>query len=181
MPAPSSVRQTLLWTALLDASAILGSLALACLMPFVGLGVAAALTLPWRVGVSTVLVAWGANQAIGYGLLGFPTDHATILRGVGIGVCALIAFAVGRLGRRRDGSLSLARAAAAFVGAFAAYEVAMYGFALMLGGTGTFTPAIVRLIGLNDAAWFAGLMALWLVATGVAPARFGRPPAVRLA
>ncbi len=180
-PTPATPRQALAWTTTLDVAAIAGSLLLACMMPFVGLAAVAALTLPWRAGVLTVLVAWGVNQAIGYGLLGFPTDTFTILRGVAILACTLLAFGVARFGRAAGGRLVVSRAVLAFVAAFAVYEAAMYAFAVPLGGVETFTPAIIRMIGVNDALWFAGLMALHLVATSIAPARFGGRPAVALA
>lgn len=177
----STRRQILAWTATLDGVAVIGSLLLACMTPFVGLAVAAALTLPRRAGAATVLVAWGINQAIGYGVLHYPTDGATIGRGVAIGVCALLAFAVARFGRRADGVLGLTRTVAAFVVAFAVYEVALYGSAVLLGGVENFTPAIIAMIGTNDAAWFAGMMAVHLLITTALPARFGRRPRLAIA
>ena len=64
--------------------------------------------------------------------------------------------------------------------AFAAYEVLLFAFALVAGGTDTFTPAIVLRILANDAAWLAGLAILYRLLTRAAPRLFGAAPALRL-
>ena len=164
----------LLWPLVLDSTAVLGSLLLSCLMPFVAIATVAALTLPRRIGLLTVGAGWAINQALGYGLLGFPSDPATIGRGLGIGASALLAFAIGRLWRSRGGALNLARAAAAFAAAFIGFEVAMFVFALLLGGTDTFTPAIIRLVGQSEALWFVALIGLRMLLARVAGEPFAR-------
>ena len=65
--------------------------------------------------------------------------------------------------------------AAAFAAAFVVYEAGLFGFALVAGGTGTFTTAIVTAILLNDACWAAALFALHAVLTRAAPRTFGAP------
>ena len=180
MPLFRPDRRALYWILVLDAAAVLGSLAAACLMPFTGLAVAAALTLPLDAAVATVLGGWATNQAIGFGLLGYPADGETILRGVGSAVAALVALGVGRLGRTAGGSIVVTRAVVAFAAAFAAYEATLYAFALVLGGTENFTPAIVWLIGRTEALGFAGLMVIAVLLRRTAPATFGSA-AVRLA
>lgn len=178
---PALPATDLTWLATLAAAAVLGSMALACMTPFTALAVVAAFTLPRGAGIVTVLGAWGVNQVIGYGMLGYPTDPATIGRGVTLAVAALAAFAVGRMARSPDGAIVGTRAIIGFLAAFAAYEAVNFAGALLLGGTENFTAAIVWMIGSNDALWFGGLLALAILLRGFAPARFGRLPTLRLA
>ncbi|MFV0624913.1 hypothetical protein ACBY01_13010 [Sphingomonas sp. ac-8] len=177
----SSSARDFSWLVTIDGAAVLGSFALACMTPFAAIAAAAALTLPRRSGVLAVLGAWGLNQIIGFGFLGYPTDPMTILRGVAIAVSALAGFAVAATVRGHTGTLSLTRMVAALAGAFVAYEVVTYLTAMVLGGTENFTPAIVWMLARNDALWFAGLMALYLALTAGLPALFGRRPQLRLA
>ena len=77
--------------------------------------------------------------------------------------------------------LSTLRTFGAFLIGFAVYEAALFGFALVVGGTETFTMAIVGQIFANDALWFAGLLlASWLLARA-APTLFGPSPRIRFA
>jgi len=75
----------------LVATAILFSFALACGMPFAALGALAALTLPARDALVLAVLGWLANQAIGFGFLGYPLDAMTLAWGVALGFSALTA------------------------------------------------------------------------------------------
>lgn len=144
------------WAAALAIATVGGSLAAACLMPFVALAAMTASTLPRREGLTTILVAWAANQAIGFTLLDYPLDGATLGWGLAIGVAALAAFAAIRtVATRAPGLLALLGASAL---GFVAYELVLYAYGLSGGGTGAFTPAIVALLAKNEALWLAGLL-----------------------
>ena len=74
------------------------------------------------------------------------------------------------------GAPTAGRLVAAFVAAFATFEALAFVFALVAGGTGTFTPAIILRILANDAVWFAALTALYLVLARTAPRLFPPTP-----
>lgn len=173
--------ETVAWQAVLAASAVLGSLALACMLPFAALATIAAATMTRGRALLTITAAWAVNQAIGFGLLGYPRVADTIGLGGALLVAALGAVLVAKsiLGDRRD--LVAARLVAAFAAAFVAYEVIQFGFAHVFGGVENFAPAIVLQILTNDAIWLAGLAGARIVLTRSAPAVFGAPDRLRLA
>lgn len=168
------------WPAALGTATVLGTLATACMLPFVGLAVVAAATMSMRRAAQTVAALWAINQVLGFSLLGYPPTGDAFAWGAALGLASMAAMLIARrvIGAN---SGSVAHLVAAFVVAFAVYELLLFGFALVAGGTETFAPAIVLQILVNDASWFAGLTALHLVLTRVAPGRFGPAPRLRLA
>lgn len=168
------------WQLAIAAATIAGTLATACMMPFVALAAVTAATMPRRQAAITIAGIWAVNQLLGFTLLGYPTDPTTIAWGGALGIATLGAMMIAAavLGR---GAATLARLAVAFASAFVAYEAGLYLFALVAGGTGTFTAGIVSRILLNDAGWCAALVAIHMVLTRVAPRAFGRPLAMRAA
>jgi len=162
------------WPLTLAAVAVLGTLAVACMMPFVGLAVVAAATMPRREALVTVIGVWAANQLLGFGLMGYPVDAYAIGWGLALGGGSVAAMLIaGRV--LRDRALQPASFALAFLTAFVGYEALLFAFALVAGGTGTFTPAIVAQLFVNDAAWAAALMLLHLVLARAAPRVFATP------
>lgn len=168
------------WPIAFAAATVLGTLATACMMPFVALAVVAAATLPLRRAVATVIITWALSQAIGFALLGYPATGYAFAWGAALGGASLAAMLVSRrlLGRA---PLTTLRLIAVFAAAFAVDEALLFGFAQIAGGAETFTPQIVVQLLANDGAWFAGLVALYFALTGAAPRVFGRSPALRLA
>lgn len=167
------MERNLIWAAAIAVATVGGSVAAACLMPFVALATIAAATLPRREALLTLAVAWSTNQAIGFGLLGYPLDAGAIGWGVALGTGALAAYATVRaLTGARAALLPLVGAA---VLAFVAYELVLYLYGLAGGGTGAFTPAIIGVLARNEALWLAGLIAaremVERLAPGWAPAR----------
>lgn len=169
------------WPAALAIATVTGSLAAACMMPFVALAVLAAATMPTRRAGLTIGAIWAANQALGFTVLGYPATGYAASWGVALGVASLAAGLVGRTVLRGRHDLAAVPMLLAFGAAFVAYEALLFGFALVAGGTDTFAPAIVLQILVNDGLWFAGLSALYVVLTRAAPRLFGPAPAVRLA
>ncbi|MFM7350030.1 MAG: hypothetical protein ACKO01_11175 [Erythrobacter sp.] len=66
---------------LLAATTLSGSVVIACMMPFAAIATVAALAMERRQGLAAVLLCWLGNQALGFGILGFPWDTATFAAG----------------------------------------------------------------------------------------------------
>lgn len=169
---------TVAWPMVLAAAAVGGTLATACMMPFVAIATLAAATMTRRQAVTAVLGVWAANQLVGFGLLGYPMTLYAAAWGIALGAGGVVALAIARRVLPKS-ARSAARLVVAFVAAFAAYETFLFGFALVVGGTATFAPAIVLRILANDTAWFVALVALHAVLTRAAPRVFGTAPALR--
>jgi hypothetical protein len=141
-------------------SCALASFVFACATPFAAFAVVAGASLPLASALAVTAVAWMVNQAIGFGALGYPHDPHTVVWGFAIGIAALASAAEAKLLLNSQRSRGPAALGVALFGAYAAYEVVLFAFALLLGGTGAFSfPTIVRL-GLLNLAWLIGLMAV---------------------
>lgn len=156
------------WPVILSVGAFLGSWATACIFPFAGFASVSALTMDRRRGLAAVFGVWVMNQAVGYSLLGYPTDANTAAWGLAIGAGAVAGFLTARAAARLPGAI-----VAAPVAAFAAYELLLFAVANAIGGLETFSADIVLQIARNDAIWFAGLMAVRFLLTRTAPGLFG--------
>jgi hypothetical protein len=145
--------------ALLTVACTLASFAFACATPFAAFAVIAAAMLPLPSALLMVGAAWLVNQGIGFGMLHYPIDTNTILRGFAIGAAAIAATATAErllhTLRRTAGPVDLAFA---LVAAYAAYELVLFASSLFLGGTGDFTVAIVGRLGVLSALWLIGLV-----------------------
>lgn len=147
--------------ALLTAACALASFAFACATPLAAFAVIAAAMLPLRSALFTVAAAWLVNQAIGFGLLGYPADGNTILWGIAIGVAALVATATASSVRSAMPRMSSPAALlAALIGAYAAYELVLFAATPFLGGAADFSLAIVARLGLLNLIWLIGLVAV---------------------
>lgn len=163
----------LIWTTVLGTAAIFGSYYFACVFPFAAIATIAVLTLDTPRGLALVGGTWLANQVVGFTLMNYPTTLDTFALGVSLGLGAGAAWGVARLILGSTATILSARTIMALGGAFAAYQVTIFAGALMFGGTENFTPTIIAGVALNDAIWFAGLVALRLALTRAAPAMFG--------
>jgi len=167
MSASNTFARDAVWPLTLAAATILGTLATACMMPFVGLAVVAAATMRTPTMLVTILGAWGVNQLLGFGLLGYPLEGYAIVWGLALGAASLAAGLLARSLFARG--VTLPRALAVFAAAFVLDEALLFGFALLVGGTGTFTLAIIGRLFANDALWCGGLALLHVVLTRAAP------------
>ncbi len=143
--------------AVLAATTLSGTVVLACMMPFAAIAAIAALFLPGRHGVVAIGLCWLGNQALGFGLMGFPWNAATFAAGLSLLGACLVAFAVARAAGEKGGPVL------AFLAAFGAFEASLFAYALAFGDVAMFAPGIVGLIALNDGLWFAGLWLGWQV------------------
>lgn len=164
----------LVWPVILSLGAFVGSWATACIFPFAGFAAVSALTTDLRRGLAAVLGVWLLNQAVGYSLLGYPTDANTIAWGLTIGAGAFAALFAARAAARLPGVVI-----AAPIAAFATYELLLYVVARIIGGLENFSADIVAQVARNDAIWFAGLMAVRLLLTKAAPRLFGTEPTLQ--
>src|SRR5208283_5958133 len=109
--------------------------------------------LPLPAALLVMAGVWIVNQAIGFGALGYPLDLHTVLWGFAIGVAALASTAESKLLLHSQRSSSPVMLGVAIFGAYAAYEVVLFAFTFLLGGSGAFKfPIIVRL-GLLNLLW----------------------------
>ncbi len=152
--------KTAAWPATLAVATLLGSFALACVFPFAAFATLAALTMRPRAGLALVGGVWAANQAVGFLLLSFPWEAQAVGHGIAILAATLAAFAVARFTADRMGSNAIVRCVTALVSAFVVYEVLLRAYAQFGGGAENFSAEIVSGVAINDALWFAGLMAL---------------------
>ena len=98
LPAPVDARNAPLFClVLLTVPCGLASFAFACATPFAAFAAFAGATLPLWAALPVVVAAWIVNQAIGFGVLGYPVELNTFLWGVAICAAALIATAVSAL------------------------------------------------------------------------------------
>ena len=156
------------WAAALALVTVAGTLAASCMMPFVALAVMAAATLPLRQAFAATALAWAAEQALGFGLLGYPLDASAIGWGVALGVAALAAVhASHAIGADRG----IARTIIAFAAGFVLYEVVLFLYGAAIGGTEAFTSAIVLQLARNELVWFAALLVLRETLRLLLPAR----------
>jgi len=115
------------WSVVLVAAAMLYSLALACGMPFAALGALAALALPHREAIATAILGWLANQVVGFGFLGYPTDPSTLAWGLALGISAIAAMTAARATYDVAARWPMvARAALAFIAALLAQQAVVY-------------------------------------------------------
>lgn len=165
MPALLQNRPPYLVAGLLAAAATVFSLAFACAAPFAALAALAARYQPPREALLSVGLAWIANQAIGYGLLGYPHDANSYGWGLAIGIAALAGgYAAVLVNARLQHWLALP---AGFVAAFAAYQAALWLGGQALNGwrladsDGAFSLAILTEVLRANLIGFAVLLAGW--------------------
>jgi hypothetical protein len=147
-----------IWVALIIASGTCLSAFFACVTPFAALATLAALKLGRRDAITVVGMVWLANQATGYGLLGYPRTWDSVAWGAAIGVSAGLAVQAAKgLSTTRPAPLAVSLP---FVAAFAAFEAGLYiaGFALP-GGEGAFSATVVGHVFLINAVTLCGLIA----------------------
>lgn len=150
----------MLWVTLIAALSVGGSYVYACAAPFAAVGALAARKMDVATGLTLVVLAWLANQIVGYGLLDYPQTANSFAWGGAIGLAAVAALFTARL----IGTLgwnSVVATIASFVVAFLAYEATLYVASLWLGGTDAFSFDIVSRILVINAVAFAGILALY--------------------
>ena len=152
-------RSVWLCAALLVAGCASASLVFACATPFAAFAVLAAAVLPLRTALTTIVLVWAVNQAIGFGILDYPRDLNSAMWGLGIGVVALLTTVAAAGVIRQFARLSsYAIYPIALVACYAVYELVMLAMVPMLGGIESFSLEIVGRLAFVNAIWLAGLL-----------------------
>ncbi len=131
------------WVVVISGASVALSLLFACITPFVALAAVSAVILPRRMAVTAVLLAWLANQMVGYLVLGYPQTWDSYAWGLAIGIAAFacLATALGVLRLSTDLTVTMA---GAFLAGFVAYEGALFAATAVLpSGEGAFSAAVV--------------------------------------
>jgi len=118
-----------------------------CMVPFAALAASAALSVRRRVGAALVCTVWALNQVTGFAFHQYPHDASTYAWGAGLLVASLVAFAAARAVRVRP--------ILALLAAFAAFEIVLVAFSLVLGGWEAYAPSILANLLFWNLIWFA--------------------------
>jgi hypothetical protein len=158
-----------LWILLLTAASVFVTLGMACAMPFAALATLAALHMSRRDGLALIGVAWLADQAVGYGLLGFPRTVDSVAWGVILGVGAVAALLAARaLAARLRARGGPVVGAAAFTAAFVAYQaVLVAATAALASGPEAFSLPIVGWVLRVNLLSLAGLLIFYRLAVWI--------------
>ena len=155
--SPQDRRHDYLWAGALLIAAGASSLIAACAVPIAAFAVAAAAAFGGRRALLVVTAIWFLNQVIGFGVLDYPLDLATLLWGPAMLAAALIATAVATASLGWFAPRRIVALPAVFVAAFAAYEACLYLAAQQLGGVEDFAAAIMVSVIVANVLWLAGL------------------------
>jgi hypothetical protein len=157
------------WIGLIIVAGALFSFHFACAAPFAALAAIAAVNMTKRDAVAAVVGVWFVNQAIGFGVLGYPWDVSTLCWGAAILVAALLSLlAATAVAARFPNMGSPALNAATFLIAFTAYEAAIYGATFPLGGAdAAFAWPVVEQVSTIDLVSLLGLMVLHRAALAI--------------
>lgn len=156
-----------IWLILLLLSSLVFSLGFACATPLAAFGAIAAVAFSRRDALILSGAVWLVNQVIGYTVLRYPWGVTSVSWGLFLGGATIIASVSSRWIYRHSKTPYFLRLVAAFIAAFAVFEVSLYAVALFVpGGVQDFTTDIVvRIFAINGGA-FLGLLALhWLAST----------------
>ncbi|WP_427968209.1 hypothetical protein [Altererythrobacter sp.] len=157
------------WPATLAVTTLSGTVLMACLMPFVAVATLAAASMRNREALYAVVLCWLGNQALGFGVLGYPRDAMTVAAGISLLVASLAVLAVARHVVR---GLEPGRLAIAAIAGFATFEVLLAAYAALRGDMSMFTADIVALVGLSELVWFGLLTGLLAILTRATPRWF---------
>ncbi|ADJ22567.1 conserved hypothetical protein [Hyphomicrobium denitrificans ATCC 51888] len=152
----------MLWVALIAALSVGGSYVYACAAPFAAVGALAARKMDRATGLTLVLLAWSANQIVGYGLLDYPQTANSFAWGGAIGLGAVAALFAARV-VGNFGWSNVVATVASFASAFIAYEGTLYLASFGLGGSDAFSFDIVSRILVINAVAFTAILALYAV------------------
>jgi len=158
-----SLAQRATWGAVLTVVSVLGTLALACAMPFAALAVMAAIFLPRREALVLIGINWLANQAVGFGLLHYPLNWSCFAGGIELGIAAMSSVAVASIVYR---ALQKFGPALAVIGTFAA-AYGVYEGICCLGAMDEFSAPIALYILYLNGVVLAGLLAVQALAAAV--------------
>ncbi|MDF0697164.1 hypothetical protein PYR71_11710 [Rhizobium sp. MC63] len=148
------------WVVVIASASVALSLLLACVTPFVALAAVSAVVLPRRMALMAVLLAWLANQTVGYLVLGYPQTFDSFSWGLAIGIAAFAALAAALVALRLTTG-PVVTMAGAFIAGFAAYEGVLFAATAVLpSGDGAFSAVVVAEVLLINSLAAVGLVCL---------------------
>ncbi|UVD55112.1 hypothetical protein NE852_13445 [Rhizobium sp. Pop5] len=148
------------WVVFIAGASVALSLLFACVTPFVALAAVSAVVLPRRMAATAVLLAWLANQMVGYFVLGYPQDWDSYAWGLAIGIAAFASLAAALAVLRLSADLPVTLAGA-FLAGFVSYEGVLFAATSVLpSGEGAFSPSVVAGVLLVNALAAIGLLGL---------------------
>lgn len=148
------------WVAVIAGASVALSLVFACVTPFVALAAVSAVVLPRRMALMAVLLAWLANQTVGYLVLGYPETFDSFAWGLAIGVAAFASLAAA-LGVLRLAAGLAVTMTGAFLAGFVAYEGVLFAATAVLpSGDAAFSAAVVAEVLLINSLAAIGLICL---------------------
>lgn len=154
------------WVIAIAGASVGLSLVFACVTPFVALAAVSAVVLPRRMAVTAVLLAWLANQLVGYLVLGYPQTWDSYAWGLAIGIAAFASLGAAIAALRLTADLAVTMTGA-FLAGFIAYEGVLYTATSVLpSGEGAFSLAVVGEVLLINALAAVGLVCLHAAAAG---------------
>jgi hypothetical protein len=159
-----------IWIALLIVSGFGSSFFFACATPVAAVATLASLRLDRREAAAVVGLVWLANQAIGYGILGYAWTLDSAAWGIAIGLSGYLALlAAAALTPVGPARLAISLP---FMAAFAAYQLSLYvaGFVLP-GAEGAFTAPIVAQVFVVNLIALIGLLAVYQLTLAFQPSR----------
>ena len=165
-PVARDQADRVVWISLIVACGTGLSPLFACVTPFATLAALAALKLDGRDAAAVIGVVWLANQAIGYGFLGYPWTWDSAAWGLAIGGCSgLAAAAASALSAQRAAPLAISLP---FVAAFTVFEFGLYlaGYVLP-GSSAAFAARVVWQVFLVNTLALCALIALAELARAV--------------
>jgi hypothetical protein len=147
-----------LCAALLMITSLLASFPLACITPFAAFAAVAALMLPLGSALLVTFLVWVVNQAIGFGLMGYPFDAGTAIWGLAIGAAALLATVAAGLVLPHLRMPAGIAALVALIAAFVVYELPLAALATIMGGSETFAADVVTRVAVLNLLFVGGLL-----------------------
>lgn len=164
------------WIVSITALCIGGSALYACAAPFAAIAALAAIKMDRRSGLALVVTSWLANQALGFGLLGYPHTASTFAWGAAIGIGTVAGFAAAK-SITEAGQSAAVTLVLAFAAAFVTYQTVLYAASFALGGTDhAFSTEIVWYVLKINALAFGGFVLLYRLAAALTRLRTAPPP-----
>ena len=157
------------WLATLVAASVAFSLGFACAVPLAAFAALGALTFDRRTALLLITGIVVANQIVGFTVLHYPRDIATVAWGPAFLLVGLVAtLAAFWVQRRCTGLHPAAAFLATFLAAFVFYEGTFFLISLLSGsGLYAYAPSIVLRIFELNAIGFAGLLIIRRIALAI--------------
>ena len=129
-----------LWMLVLVITSVIFTCTDACALPFAACGVVAALTLSRKDALLAIALMWVANQIIGFSYLNYPLTAQCFAWGAVIGLTAIVSTLAAQFSLKFTSGIK--QIVAAFVVAFAAYEMMLFATSFVLGGLENYTLVV---------------------------------------